>query len=98
MHNITDQEVITMFRRFLASNDSSEIDKLKAQDLAAVEARMGLRQVSPEFRNVIKNKIKDLELRETREYESKVRAWNLVTGFVLGLAVAGVSAWMFVAN
>lgn len=93
--NITDREIISMFQRYLASNDPSEVNKLKAEDLATTEARMGLQRVNPSFREVIKNKIKDLELKEARKYESKIRAWNLVTGLILGLVVAGVAAWLF---
>lgn len=33
----------TLFQRYLANGDSSEIDNLDAQDLVAAEARPGLR-------------------------------------------------------
>ena len=84
-----------MFQRFLATNDPSEIDKLKAKDLAASEARMGLHFVNPSFREVIKNKVKELEQREARKHESKIRGWNLVTGILIGLVIAGLSKWLF---
>ena len=94
-HNITEKEIITMFQRYLASNDPSEVNQLKAEELAAAEARMGLSYTNPHFREVIKNKIKDLELNEARKHESKIRAWNLLTGLILGLTIAGIAAWLF---
>lgn len=94
-HNITEKEIITMFQRYLASNDPTEVNQLKAEELAAAEARMGLSCTNPHFREVIKNKIKDLELNETRKHESKIRAWNLITGLILGLTIAGIAAWLF---
>jgi len=93
--HLSDNEVISMFQRYLSSNDPSEIDKLKAQELAVVEARLALKSVNPSFREVIKYKIKDLEQKETRKHESKIRAWNLVTGLILGISIVGVAAWLF---
>ncbi len=84
-----------MFQRYLSSNDPGEVNKLKSQELAVVEARLGLKSINPSFREVIKNKIKDLELKEARKYESKIRAWNLVVGLILGLTIAGIAAWLF---
>ena len=56
---------------------------------------MGIQGINPNFREVIKNKIKELELKEARKYESRIRAWNLVTGLILGLVIAGIAAWLF---
>ena len=107
---VTDSDIIKMFQNYISTEDSSEIDKLDVEKLKAAEARMRLRQMNPQFCDVIKTKIKDLELRdakiresnvkeielkEARKHESKVRAWNLVTGLILGLVIAGVSALLF---
>jgi len=91
----SDREIVSIFQRYLSSNDPSEINKLNLEDLAVAEVRLGLKGVEPKFREVIKNRIRDLELKESRRHESKVRAWNLVTGFILGLAVAGASLLLF---
>jgi len=56
---------------------------------------LGIQGINPNFREVIKNKIKELELKEARKYESRIRAWNLVTGLILGLVIAGIAAWLF---
>jgi len=95
---ITEKEIITMFQRYLSSNDPSEVNKLKADELSAAESRMGLNSVNPSFREVIKNKIKDLELKEARKHESKIRVWNLITGLIIGLTIAGLAAWLFPPN
>jgi hypothetical protein len=93
--NLTEKEVITMFQNYLATHDASEINKIKAKDLATAEARMGLHYVNPSFREVIKNKVRELELKESREHESKIRVWNLITGLILGLTISGIAAWLF---
>ena len=93
--DITDKEIVSIFQRYLANNDPSEINKIKLQDLVAAEERLGLRGINADFRAVIKNKIKDLELKEARKYESRIRAWSLVTGLIIGLTIAGIAAWLF---
>jgi len=93
--NINDKEIVSIFQRYLASNDPSEINKIKSEDLVTAEERLGLRGINPDFRAVIKNKIKELEIKEARKHESKIRAWNLFTGLILGLTVAGIAAWLF---
>lgn len=93
--NITDKEIISIFQRYLANNDPSEINKVKLEELVAAEERLGLRGINPDFRAVIKNKINDLKLKEASKHESRIRAWNLVTGLILGLTIAGIAAWLF---
>lgn len=92
---VPDNEIVKMFQRYLGSSDSREIDKLDAQELAAAEARLRLGGTNPDFTAVLKAQIARLEQIESRKHESKVRALNLVTGLVLGLIIAGVSAWAF---
>lgn len=92
---VSDKEIVLIFQRYLSSSDPSEINQLNVEDLAAAEARLRLEGVNPQFAEIIKTKIRDLEIRENRRHESKVRAWNLVTGFILGVAVAGVAALLF---
>ena len=93
--NITDKEIISIFQRYLANNAPSEINKIKLEELVAAEERLGLREINPDFRAVIKNKINDLKLKEASKHESRIRAWNLVTGLILGLTIAGIAAWLF---
>ena len=93
--NVPDNEIIRIFQRYLASSDPSEINKLELEELVAAEARLSLLGMNPGFSAVMKSKIKELELKEARKYESRIRAWNLVTGLILGLVISGIAAWFF---
>lgn len=89
---ISDREVVKLFQRYLTSKDSSEIDQLRVSDLYAAEARLALQGTNPQFIAVIRSQIARLEQEENRMYESRIRVWNLVTGLILGLVIAGISA------
>ena len=93
--DISNDEIISMFKRYISSKDSREIDKLKSEELIIAEARLGMMGINPDFREIIKNKIKDLQIKESRKYESKIRAWNLVTGLILGLTISGIASFIF---
>lgn len=92
---VPDNELVRMFQRYLASSDPREIDNLDAQELAVAEARLSIRGTNPTFLAVMKIQIAKLEQKENRRYESKIRAWNLVTGLLVGLFIAGVSELAF---
>lgn len=92
---ISDGEIVSMFQRYISSNDPSEINKLKIEDLIAAESRLALRGINPKFSQIIKKKISELELKEARKHESRIRAWNLFTGLILGLAIAGIGTWLY---
>lgn len=93
--SVPDHEIVKMFQRYLASSDPREIDNLDAQELTAAESRLSIRGTNPTFTAMMKVQIAKLELKENRRYESKIRAWNLFTGLLLGLVIAGASAWAF---
>lgn len=107
---IPDNEIITMFQRYLSTSDPSEVNKLDPDVLAAAEARLALKGTHPSFIEAIKTKRQDLELKEQRKYqsqlkdcelkeqrkhESRVRKWSLVTAFVIGIAVTIVGQWLW---
>jgi len=92
---VPDNEIVNMFQRYLASSDPSEIDNLDFQELIAAEGRLSVRGTSPTFMAVMRVQIAMLVKKEIGRHESKVRAWNLLTGFLLGIAIAGISAWIF---
>ncbi|WP_158078512.1 hypothetical protein, partial [Microbulbifer mangrovi] len=91
----SEKEIISMFQRYLGSGDSSEIDKLDLENLVFAEERISLRGINPQFLQIVKNKIHDLELKEARQHESKIRALTLVTGLILGVVISGIAAWLF---
>ncbi|WEJ63474.1 hypothetical protein [Thiomicrorhabdus lithotrophica] len=92
---VSDKEIIQMFQRYLASKDPSEIDKLDVRELATTEARLTINGTNQNFTAVMKSQVAKLEQQENRKHESKIRAWNLITGLLLGLVTAGVSTWLF---
>lgn len=93
--NIRANEIIAAFQRYLSTNDTSEIDNFSLKELRSADEQLGQRDVGAGFRIAIKNKISEFELQDTRKHESKIRAWNLVTGVLIGLVVAGLAAWLF---
>ena len=92
---IPDNEIITMFQRYLSTSDPSEVNKLDPDVLAAAEARLALKGTHPSFIEAIKTKRQDLELKEQRKHENRVRKWSLVTAFVIGIAVTIVGQWLW---
>lgn len=93
--NIRANEIVAAFQRYLSTNDTNEIDNFSLKELRSVDEQLGQRDVGAGFRIAIKNKISDFELQDSRIHESKIRAWNLVTGVLIGLVVAGLAAWLF---
>lgn len=93
--NIRANEIVAAFQRYLSTNDTSEIDNFSLKELCSADEQLGQRDVGADFRIAIKNKISELELQDTRKHEGKIRAWNLVTGVLIGLVVTGLAAWLF---
>ena len=93
--NIQAQEVVAAFQRYLANNDISEIDEFTLEVLRNADEQLGQKDVGASFRIAIQNRIKELELKEAREYDSKIRAWNLITGVLIGVIVASIAGWLF---
>jgi hypothetical protein len=93
--NITTQETCAAFQRYLASNDSSEIDNFPLKELRSADEQLGQRDTGAGFRIAMQNKIKDLELKEAREHESKIRALNIAIGILIGVVVAGLASLLY---
>ena len=92
--NVRANEIVAMFQRYLSTDDRSEIEALTLQELRSADEQLGQRDVGSDFRIAIGNQIKELELHEQRNHESKIRAWNLVSGFIIGVAVGVVVGWL----
>jgi hypothetical protein len=93
--NIRANEIVATFQRYLSTNDTSETDNFSLKELRSADEQLGQRDVGANFRIAIKNRISELELNETRKHESKIRAWNLLTGILIGVVVMGLGAWLF---
>ena len=92
--NIRANQIVAAFQRYLASNDSTEVNSFSLQQLRSAEEQLGQRDVGAGFRIAIQNRIQDLEEQDRRRYESKIRALNLVTGIVAGIIIGLVVAWL----
>jgi len=89
------REIVAAFQRYLSTSDTKEINGFSLKELRFADEQLGLRDANAGFRLAIQNQIKDIELQESRKHERKIRAWNLVTGILIGLVVSGLSAWLF---
>jgi hypothetical protein len=56
---------------------------------------LGERDVSAGFRIAMQIRTANLQGVEQRRHESKIRVFNLVTGIILGLVIAGLSVLLF---
>ena len=93
--NIRADEIVAMFQRYQNSDDDSEINQLTLREIQSADEQLGQRDVGAGFRIAMQNRITDLQAAEQRGHESKIRAWNLVTGIIIGLVIAGLSVLMF---
>jgi hypothetical protein len=92
--DIRTNEIVAAFQRYLTSNDTSEIDAFSLQELRSADEQLGERDVNAGFRIAIHNKISDLKLKETRKYECKLRAFNLLIGILIGFVITGTVSWL----
>lgn len=93
--NIRANEIASAFQRYLASNNRSEIELFSLDELRSTNEQLGQRDVGEGYRIAIHNRIKDLEENERRCHESKIRAWNLVVGVLVGLLIAALTKLLF---
>lgn len=93
--NIRANEIATAFQRYLASNNRFEIELFSLDELRSTNEQLGQRDVGEGYRIAILNRIKDIEENERRRHESKIRAWNLVVGVLVGLLIAALTKLLF---
>ena len=99
---ITDQrkqEIVAAFQRSFKRDNNEEIVAIDLVELKQADEMLGNRDLNAGFRIALQNRIKELESfenrKEQRRYESKIRAWNLATGILIGLVIAGLAKWLF---
>ena len=93
--NTRANEIAAAFQDYLTSNDASKIDTYSLQELRSADEQLGERDISAGFRIALQNKISDLELKEKRKYECKLRAMNLLIGILIGFVIAVFVGWLF---
>ena len=93
------QEIVAAFQRSLKRDNGEEIEAIGLVEVKQADEMLGNRDTDAGFRLAMRNRIKELEnaesKQEQREHESKIRAWNLVTGILIGLVIAGIAKWLF---
>ena len=93
------QEVIAAFQRSFKCDNHDEIESISLIELRQADEMLGNRDINAGFRLAMQNRIKELESQENkteqRQHESKIRAWNLVKGILIGLVIAGLAKWLF---
>ena len=95
---ITDQrkqEIVAAFQRSFKRDNKEEIEAINITELKQADEMLGNRDINAGFRLAMQNRIKELEINEQRQHESKIRAWNLVTGVLIGLVIWGLAEWLF---
>ena len=92
-------EIVAAFQRSFKRDNSDEIAAITLAELKRADEMLGSRDADAGFRAAMRNRISELERSEStteqRSYESKIRAWNLVTGIVIGLVIYGLGQWLF---
>ena len=95
------QEIVAAFQQTFKHRPEADEKVLpfSLNELRQTDEMLGNRDTEAGFRIAIRNRIKDLENEESRieqrDYESKIRIWNLITGIIIGLVVAGLANILF---
>ena len=89
------QEIIATFQVSFKRDNSADIERIPLSDLRDADAMLGDRDLNAGYRIAMRNRISDLDKVEARSHESKVRAWNLVTGILIGLVIYGLAQALF---
>lgn len=91
--------MVAAFQRSFKRDNKDEIAAISLTELKQADEMLADRDLNAGFRLAMRNKIKELEDTESKEeqrrYESKVRIWNLITGIIIGLVIAGLAEWLF---
>ncbi len=89
------REILAAFQATFKRDNSEQVESYSLSELRDADAMLGNQDLNAGFRIALHNRIADLEKGEDRRHESKVRAWNLVTGIIIGLVIAGLAKLLF---
>jgi len=99
---ISDQrkhEIVSAFQRSFKRDNKDEIGSIDLAELSQADEMLGNRDLNAGFRLAMRNRTKELKAAaskdEQRTYESRVRAWTLIPGILIGLVIAGLAEWIF---
>ena len=88
-------KVVAAFQRFVKDNDKSGIESFTLGELQHADQQLGNRDENTNFRLAIQNRIADLQQKDQRKHESRIRAWQVVVGIIVALAIAGLTKLVF---
>ena len=89
------REIIAAFQRSFKTDNHDEIVSIPLSELKQADEMHGPNDADASFRIAIRNRIIGLETTEQRKYDSKIRAWNLVTGIIIGLVIYRLGQLLF---
>lgn len=89
------QEIVAAFGAMFKRDNSEQVESYSLSELRDANAMLADRDLNAGFRIALQNRIADLGKGDDRKHESKVRAWNLATGIIIGLVIAGLGKLMF---
>lgn len=89
------QEIRSAFQRYVKSRDFSVIKVFTLSELREADEQLGDNDIESGYRIAMRNRIKDIELENAKAYNSKIRALQLITAFIIGLLVAYFGTKLF---
>jgi hypothetical protein len=89
------QEILRTFQVSFKRDNSEEVEAIALSELRDADAMIGHTDLNSGFRIAMRNRIAALEQKEARGYGSKIRAWNLITGILIGLVIYGLGQALF---
>jgi len=87
-------EVMSAFQRYVKSRDLAEIEHYSLEDLLHADESLGDRDVNDAFRKALLNRIKVIENKDEKNYQSWVRAVGYVVAFVAGVLATLLADWL----
>lgn len=87
-------EVMAAFQRYVKSQDLSEVEGYSLKDLLHADESLGNRDINASFRIALRNRIKALEDKNEKNYQSIVRAFSYVVAFAAGVLTTLLADWL----
>ena len=81
------QEITSAFQHFVNTYDINEISSLSIDEIRSAINYLGQRDVNAGFRLAMQDRIKELELKQQKRHEGKIRAWNTIAVLVCGVLI-----------
>jgi hypothetical protein len=87
-------EVMAAFQRYVKSRALSEIASYTLEDLRRADEVLGHRDINADFRIALRNRMKEIEGKGERKYQSWVRTIGYVVAFAAGVLATLLAAWL----